>query len=336
MPVYSSRVEDDIPPGLRLDRYLAEYLKILSRSQIKARSLRALLNGRAVKLSRPLKGGEYLELSWEEAESLVLIPQDLPLELIYEDARVIVVNKAQGMVVHPGAGNRDGTLANALLYRGLMRGEAFSWSDPNKASDPTKNGGDPTKASDPTKAGGCPANAGGLRPGIVHRLDKDTSGLMIAAWDEEAHAFLADQFKARKVRKTYAALVQGRPKEIKGSINKNIVRSRGDRKLFTVSDREGRRSLTFYKLVKSYGKYSLLLLRPKTGRTHQIRVHLKYLGCPILGDPLYGRQDSRFPKALLMLHSRSLGLVLPGHEEPVLFKSPLPERFREIIGRLRG
>ena len=303
MPDFTCQVETSIPVGLRLDRYLAEYLKILSRSQIKARRLRALLDGRAVKLSRPLKGGENLELSWTEAENIFLVPQDLPLDLLYEDERVVVVNKAQGMVVHPGAGNREGTLANALLFRQLNRKGAL--------------------------------DGGGLRPGIVHRLDKDTSGVMIAAWDDEAHAFLSAQFKARKVRKTYAALVQGSPGETRGRIDRNIVRSRRNRKLFTVSDKDtGRRSLTFFKLVKSYGKYSLLLVRPRTGRTHQIRVHLKYLGNPILGDPLYGRPDPLFPRASLMLHSKSLGLVLPGNEKPVFFRTPLPLRFREIIRQL--
>ena len=165
----------------------------------------------------------------------------------------------------------------------------------------------------------------------MHRLDKDTSGLLIAAWDEEAHAFLSRQFKERKVRKTYAALVQGCPREAVGRIEKRIVRSRRDRKSFTVSDHEGRASLTYYKLVRSYGNYSLLLLRPKTGRTHQLRVHLKYLGNPILGDPIYGREDPRFKKASLMLHAKSLFLILPDHKSPTMFRTILPGRFREMI-----
>jgi 23S rRNA pseudouridine1911/1915/1917 synthase len=303
MPSFSCTVEDSIPLELRLDRYLAENLKILSRSQIKARRLQARLNGRPVKLSRILKGGERLELEWAEAEIYDLIPQKLPLDVIYEDQRVIVINKAQGMVVHPGAGNRQGTLANALLFRRLE------------------------------KAGINGAEAGDLRPGIVHRLDKDTSGLIIAAWDAEAHAFLAEQFKARKVRKTYAALVQGRPRETLGRIDKRIVRSRRDRKSFTVSDREGRASITYYKLVRCYGDYSLLLLRPKTGRTHQLRVHMKYLGNPILGDPVYGKAKAPVRSLskltpTLMLHAKSLRLVLPGCKDITSFKTALPDRFR--------
>ena len=302
MPSFSCVVDDSVAEGMRLDRYAAERLKILSRSQVKARNLKASVNGKPVKISRTLTGGELLELSWNEAESLSLIPQALPLEVIYEDKRVIVINKSQGMVVHPGAGNRQGTLANALLYRMLQKPDALP--------------------------------AAGLRPGIVHRLDKDTSGVIIAAWDEDAHSFLSDQFKARKVRKSYAAIVHGCPREKQGRIEKRIARSRRDRKLFTVSDEEGRPSLTYYKVIRSFGDYSLLLLRPKTGRTHQIRVHLKHLGHPVLGDPLYGREDSRFKKATLMLHAKNLSLVLPGHEDPTTFKTHLPLRFRNLLWKI--
>jgi len=310
MPSFSCTVEDSRPGGIRLDRYAAEYLKILSRSQIKAKNLKARLNGRLVKISRILKGGEYLELSWDEAETCFLVPEELPLEVIYEDERVIVINKSQGMVVHPGAGNRSGTLANALLYRklgkpGVQKPEPF--------------------ISDPVFAETC------IRPGIVHRLDKDTSGLIIAAWDWEAHSFLADQFRARTVRKSYAALVCGCPKNRAGCIDRPIARSRRDRKTFTVSGREGRRSITWYKLVRSYGNYSLLLVRPRTGRTHQIRVHLKYLGNPVLGDPIYGSNNPLFKKASLMLHAKRLSLVLPGQSGMTTFRTALPERFIRFI-----
>ena len=311
MPSFSCTVDAGIPPGLRLDRYAAEYLKVLSRSQIKARNLEARLNGKAVKVSRPLRGGEHLELSWTEAESSFLTPENLPLDVVYEDNRVIVVNKAQGMVVHPGAGNWQGTLANALLYRRIENGRLSE--------------------------DGVISNQ---RPGIVHRLDKDTSGLIIAAWDDEALAFLSEQFKARTVNKTYAALVLGCPREEKGRIDRRIIRSRRNRKVFTVSDSEGRASLTFYKVIRSWGDHSLLLIRPKTGRTHQIRIHLKSLGTPIMGDPLYGREESSFKKASLMLHAKNLSLVLPSchsrEARPITFKTALPERFQNIIRVLNG
>jgi len=303
MPSFSCIVEPDIPPGLRLDRYAAEYLGILSRSQIKARHVEARLNGKTVKISRILREGERLELTWAEAECPCLLPQNLPLDVVYEDKKVIVVNKAQGMVVHPGAGNPQGTLANALLYRRLERDKLLESGRPE-------------------------VKTTGMRPGIVHRLDKDTSGLIIAAWDDEALAFLSDQFRARKVRKSYAALVHGCPRETQGCIEKRIIRSRRDRKLFTVSEREGRTAITYFRLVRSYGDYSLLLLRPKTGRTHQLRVHLKYLGNPILGDPLYGLSTPRFRNASLMLHAKRLSIVLPGQVSPTTFRTSLPERFR--------
>jgi len=314
MPSFSCTVEAGI--AQRLDRYIADNLKILSRSQIKARKLSARLNGKDVKISRLLKGGENLELSWAEAEDPHLIPQKLPLDIIYEDERVIVVNKAQGMVVHPGAGNWQGTLANALLYRRLEK----------QVKGPVKE-----------IAKELPEEISylGMRPGIVHRLDKDTSGVIIAAWDDETHAFLSDQFRTRKVRKTYAALVQGCPKDTHGCINMRILRSPRNRKIFTVSETQGRQSITYYKVVRNYGSYSLLLLRPKTGRTHQIRVHLKQLGYPVLGDPLYGKPDTHFPNTTLMLHAKSLSLYLPGGNSRVSYRTALPPRFLHIIGRLQ-
>ena len=317
MPSFSCTVNQSVSPGLRLDRYVAEYLKILTRSQIKARKLKALVNGKAVKVSRNLTGGEHLEISWEEEESIHLVPENLPLNIVYENERVIVINKEQGMVVHPGAGNRRGTMANALFYRMLEKRGIESASRQIAEVLPVQS-------------------SQGLRPGIVHRLDKDTSGVIIAAWDNDALAFLASQFKARKVRKSYAALVQGCPRDTEGSIEKGIIRSRRNRKIFSVSDTIGRPSITYFKLIKAYEKYSLLLLRPRTGRTHQIRVHLKYLGTPILGDSLYGRDDPRFGKASLMLHAKSLSLVLPpdngnDFECQRTFRTPLPARFRNII-----
>jgi 23S rRNA pseudouridine1911/1915/1917 synthase len=305
---YSGRVEG--PGGIRLDRYVAEYLRLLSRSQIKAKKLSARVNGKDVKISRPVKTGDRLELSWVAGEPADLVAENLPLDVIYEDSRVVVINKAQGMVVHPGAGNHTGTLANALLFRRWERGLAGE----------------------------------GFRPGIVHRLDKDTSGVIIAAYDDEALAFLSDQFKARRTKKIYAALVTGVPREPEGLIETFIARDSRDRKKFAVSPGKGKAACTRYRVIRAWNGYSLLLLRPKTGRTHQLRVHLRYLGCPILGDPLYGKTDSCFPKATLMLHAKSLSLVIPsagssigtaGTGEYATFKTPLPERFRETLRVLR-
>jgi len=303
MPSFNITVNDIDPAGLRLDRYIAENLRLLSRSQIKARELEARVNNKAVKISRIIKNGDKIELSWDEARPVNLIPENIPLDIIFENSRAVVINKPQGMVVHPGAGNWQGTLANALYHRRLELRI-------------TENG----------------AQAQGLRPGIVHRLDKDTSGVIIAAWDDEALAFLAEQFKARKAKKTYIAIVSGIPREKKGRIEAFIARDPKERKRFTVSAQGlGRASLTLYSVIKTWQSHSLLLLRPKTGRTHQIRVHLRHLGHPVAGDAIYGFTDPVFQNAGLMLHSRSLSITLPGENEQRVFKAPLPERFTKMI-----
>jgi 23S rRNA pseudouridine1911/1915/1917 synthase len=302
-------VEGDIPPDLRLDRYAADCAGLLSRSQLKSRIIRARINGKDVKLSRMVKEGDRIELEWTDLPSPDLVPENLALEILYEDERVVVVNKAQGMVVHPGAGNFRGTLANALLYRRLSRNAGRAGPE-NGVSVPP-----------------------GCRTGIVHRLDKDTSGVIIAAYDEEALRFLADQFKAGKTKKRYAALVRGTPPEERGRVETELIRDPRNRKCFMVSAGRGRTALTYYRVIRSWGSHSLLLLRPKTGRTHQLRVHLRYLGHPILGDPLYGLKDGLFPGATLMLHAKSLALVLPGGEFRI-FRSPLPSRFRCVLKAL--
>jgi len=306
MPSFNSIINDIGHGGLRLDRYIADNLCLLSRSQIKARELEARVNGKAVKISRIVKNGDKIELSWNEAEPANLIPENIPLDIIFENDRVAVINKPQGMVVHPGAGNWQGTLANALYHRRLELCHLT---------------GDGTYSQGPGL---------GLRPGIVHRLDKDTSGVIIAAWDDEALAFLAEQFKSRTAKKTYIAIVNGIPKEKKGRIETFISRDTKERKRFTVSP-QGRASLTLYSVIKTWQSHSLLLLRPKTGRTHQIRVHLRHLGHPVMGDTVYGFTDPAAPNASLMLHSRSLAITLPGESEQRVFKAPLPERFTTMI-----
>jgi 23S rRNA pseudouridine1911/1915/1917 synthase len=297
MPDLLHTVEENNLGSLRLDRYVSENLRLLSRSQIKARGLSAKINGKPVKLSRIVKQGDVIEMRWDEEAPVYFVPEDIPLDIVYEDERCVVINKAQGMVVHPGHGNKQGTLANALYFRRLK-----------------KNKGHPE----------------GIRTGIVHRLDKDTSGLIIAAYDDDAHAFLAGQFKDRKVIKKYAAIIHGTPKETQGRIETFIARDPKDRKRFTVSN-TGKNAVTFYKVIKSLQNYSLVTLRPRTGRTHQLRVHLKQLGHPILGDPIYGYKDKIFPGASLMLHSKTLAIVLPGETERRVFTSVLPDRFFDII-----
>jgi 23S rRNA pseudouridine1911/1915/1917 synthase len=294
-----------LAPGeqMRLDCYIAETLSLMRRSQIKRRSLSANVNGKTVKISRLIKNGDVLNLSWNDPAPLDLIPEDMPLDIVYEDDHVIVINKAQGLVVHPGAGNRSGTLVNALLAHRIKK---------------NKSGIDSF----------C-----GERPFIVHRLDKDTSGLIIAAWDSETLSFLSDQFKDRVVRKTYIAIVKGTPKESRGIITTHIIRDPKDRKRFTTAPEgeKGKLAITRYRVVSNFNGLSIVLLRPKTGRTHQLRVHMKHLGVPILGDPIYAGADKRFPSAPLMLHAKKLAITLPSATEPSVFTSPLPPRFINFI-----
>jgi 23S rRNA pseudouridine1911/1915/1917 synthase len=303
-----------IGPGgaARADAYIAEFSGALSRSQIKARGAVIRVNGAEAKVSRPLKEGDKLEVLWADEAPDSIEAEDIPLSIIYEDARVVVVDKAQGMVTHPGAGNRRGTLANAVLHLAQR----------DRVASPA------------------------ARAGIVHRLDKDTSGVLIAAKDLEAQVFLAEQFKERQVRKEYLAIVRGRPVPAKGRIADRLGRDKRDRKRFAEVAEGGRTAVTDYCVLATWSSagggsvrgesYSFVSLRPKTGRTHQLRVHMAGLGTPILGDPIYGRKDGRFPVATLMLHAYRLRITLPGATEASLFRAPLPVRFKETLLALAG
>ncbi|GMO47007.1 MAG: RluA family pseudouridine synthase [Treponemataceae bacterium] len=298
----------------RLDKYVASG-GILTRSKLKSCVKKILLNGQNAKLSSKVKNGDIIEIIWEEAP-LVFEPQNIPLDILYEDSDVTVINKAQGMVTHPGAGNYSGTLVNALLYH-WGRGAAED-----------------------------------TRPGIVHRLDKDTSGALIAAKTGASALWLTDQFASRRVKKEYIAIVTGRPPAEKGKIKTFIARDTRNRKKFSVveiADDEppvtaktcarGKLAVTLYRCIARYGPFSLLRIRIKTGRTHQIRVHLKHIGCPVLGDSLYGSKSKVFPGATLMLHARKLSLRLPNAadnaESFTTFAAPVPVRFRAVIQELR-
>jgi 23S rRNA pseudouridine1911/1915/1917 synthase len=310
-----------VGPGgaARADAYIAEVSGMLSRSQIKARGAAIRVNGAEAKGSRPLKEGDNIEVLWIDEASDSIEAEDIPLSTLYEDERVVVIDKAQGMVTHPGAGNRRGTLANAVLFLAQR----------DRAARP---------ADGPASA---PARAPAARAGIVHRLDKDTSGVIVAAKDLEAQVFLAEQFKERHTRKEYLAIVRGRPVPASGRIADRLGRDRRDRKRFASVSEGGKAAVTDYRVLASWGSgaggsakgelYALLSLRPKTGRTHQLRVHMAALGTPILGDPIYGRKDGRFPDATLMLHAYRLRITLPGAQRPSVFRAPLPPRFKRIM-----
>lgn len=270
-----------VPPEARdrrLDRWLAEDLKLLSRSQLQARGLEAKLGQKALKLGTKLRGGEELLLTWAEPENPEWGAEPVDLDILHEDETCWVVNKARGQVVHPAHGHWHGTVVQGLLYRHQALAEAFAQTP--------------------------------LRPGVVHRLDKDTTGVLIAAKTPEAYEALARQFRDRSTRKIYWALVKGQPPQKQGVLDAPLARDPRNRQKWAVVP-GGKPSRTRYKVVVSAGGLSLLKLRPLTGRTHQLRVHLAYLGCPILGDPLYAKADPKRP-APLMLHARSLRIRLPG------------------------
>jgi len=258
-----------------------------------------------VKLSRKLHPGELVEATLPSLEPSRVDPEKIELPIIYEDSNVIVVNKPQGLVVHPGAGNPGGTLANALVYHSLELRESFE--------------GGPEE-----------------RPGIVHRLDKETSGVIIAAKHPDALAALSREFKRRTTEKRYVAILRGSLPRSEGIVEGFIRRDPHNRKRFVWSPVEGKEAQTRYRVLRHLPRgYTLVIFEPKSGRTHQLRVHAAHLQSPILGDPVYSRRDQRFPGVTMMLHAFSLKITLPGEEKPRLFRAPLPGRFLEIVQALR-
>lgn len=300
---YLKHYIDELVKPMRADIYVAERLRLLPRSQLKQRLIALKLNGEEVKLSKKVKRTDLLELYWRDPPPMVLKPEAMDLEIIYEDEDVVVINKPSGLVVHPGAGQVAHTLVNGLLWHvaGL-------------------------KTNFPQD---------GLRPGIVHRLDKDTSGVIIAAKHPSAQEFLCRQFRLHKVHKLYLALVQGVLPKAEDRIETLLVRDRRHRQRFRalpVSKElpvvRGRLALTEYCILRQTKDVSLVALKPLTGRTHQLRVHLKYLGCPILGDRLYGHASGNTP---LFLHAFRLALRLPKDKRRHVFRAPLPAHFKKMI-----
>lgn len=301
----------------RLDVYASSFERI-SRSRLKNGVSSITVNDKPVKLSYKLSGGEKVEILWDDPLPEDIKPENIPLEIIYENKDVLVVNKKQGMVVHPASGNWSGTLVNALLYRwGMSAVGADELSARNDGSAQEKG----------------MALSASCRPGIVHRLDKDTSGLIICGKTREAVEELQKQFQSRHVYKEYIAIVKGKPPFISGDIRTQIVRDPSDRKRFIAKTgtEQGKSAWTKYQCVATYGPYSLMRLCLKTGRTHQIRVHMKYINCPILGDPIYSRKDDLFDTATLMLHSRKMAIRLPGETGFSTFESPVPRRFLKVM-----
>jgi 23S rRNA pseudouridine1911/1915/1917 synthase len=294
---------------IRLDLY-ASSLQGISRSRLKTGIQSITVNGKQSKLSVKLKGGESVCLSWEDPIPQNIEPQNIILDIIYEDENVTIVNKKQGMVVHPAAGNWDNTLVNALLYH---------WGRTAIKNTPTFTG--------------LIDVANIQRPGIVHRLDKDTSGCLVTARNREEEVWLQSRFKLRKVRKEYICIVCGHPPAKSGFIKTQILRDARNRKKFTTGTdpEKGKFAYSLYYCIAMYGPYSLMRVRLKTGRTHQIRVHMQHIGCPILGDPIYGKKDALFETASLMLHSRTLEIQLTPESTQKTFTAPVPVRFKKVL-----
>lgn len=287
--------------NMRLDHFLANQSTGLTRSRLHALITEGfiLLNGHSAKPSQKVRQGDRVSLTVPPPRELDLTPQSIPLTVVYQDNTLIVIDKPAGLSVHPGPGHSDGTLVNALLAR-------------------------------------CPdinGIGGAIRPGIVHRLDKDTSGLMVVAKTEEAHQGLATQFKGHAVNKGYLAMVLGIVEPANGQVEAPITRDPRHRKRMAVVV-GGREALTCYRVVEQLAGYSLLEVYPETGRTHQIRVHLAYLGHPLLGDRVYGKRSQLLDRHFL--HAHRLGFRHPTSGEPLEFRSGLPDDLRCVVESLRS
>lgn len=288
--------------GERIDKALSQMEESWSRSQISnwLDEERILVNGAAVKAKYKVKQGDVIEVTVPEVEDLEIVPEDLNLEIVYEDADVLVVNKPRGMVVHPAPGHTSGTLVNGLMHH----------------------------CKDLSGINGV------ARPGIVHRIDKDTSGLLMVAKNDVAHESLVNQLVEKSVTRKYTALVHGHIAHEKGTIDAPIGRDQKDRQKQAVVDK-GKHAVTHFQVIERFGEFTLVECRLETGRTHQIRVHMNYIGFPLAGDPKYGpRKTIDFGGQVL--HAGVLGFVHPVTKEYLEFESPLPEDFKQLLEELRG
>ena len=291
--------------GARLDAALSLVLSDTSRSYLQKliKEGRVSIDGTVCTVKkRPVKEGETIEVLIPPAAPLAVTAEEIPLEIVYEDDDLLVVNKPRGMVVHPAPGNPSGTLVNALL-----------WHCGNSLS----------------------SINGVIRPGIVHRIDKDTSGLLMVAKNDKAHAALSEQLAAHTITRRYQAIVLNNFKEDEGTVDAPIGRDSGMRLRQAVTDKHARHAVTHYKVLERFGRYTLIEARLETGRTHQIRVHMAYIMHPLLGDELYGRGKNPFGIQGQVLHAGVLGFVHPSTGEYMEFEAPLPAYFEKVLARLR-
>ena len=292
-------IVQDGEENVRIDSFVSNKISDLSRTMIVKliESDNIKVNGKSQKPSYKIQAGDKISIEIPEIKEVDLKAQDIPINIIYEDDDIIVINKEKGMVVHPAEGNWDGTLVNAIMAH----------------------------CKDSLSGIG-----GELRPGIVHRLDKDTSGILIIAKNDKAHINLSEQIKNREVKKKYIALVRGIVPENEATINMPIGRSTKDRKKMEVT-KNGKEAITHFKILKRYGKYTLLEVKIDTGRTHQIRVHLAEIGYPVVGDMVYSNGKNEFGVVGQMLHAQSLDFKHPTTGKKMHLEAELPEYFKKII-----
>ena len=294
---------EDKYSGLRADKALSVIFHDLSRSFIQNlfENNKVLINGKASKGKVKLISGDNIKIDIPEPEELKVEGENIPLDIIYEDKDVVIVNKPKDMVVHPAPGNYTGTLVNALLYH----------------------------CTDLSGINGV------IRPGIVHRIDKDTSGILVIAKNDLAHNDLAAQFKEHSIKREYYALVEGRIKKDEGTIDAPIGRHPNNRLKFAVND-GGKRAVTHYKVLEVFNSCTLVKCTLETGRTHQIRVHMAFIGHPLVGDTVYGLKKQKLTNSGQVLHAKTLGFVHPSTKEYVEFNSELPKEYKEILKKLGG
>lgn len=291
--------------GMRLDRYLAEEYEELSRSRIQKLVKDGLIkvNTKPVKASYRLLLGDRVEITVPEAKEPDIVPEDIPLDILYEDQDVIVVNKPKQMVVHPAPGHYSGTLVNALMYYCKDQLSGIN---------------------------------GDLRPGIVHRIDMDTTGSLVVCKNDLAHQALSEQLKEHSMHREYEAIVHGNIKEDEGVINAPIGRHPTDRKKMSVHAKNSRNAVTHYQVLERFGDFTYIRCRLETGRTHQIRVHMSSIGHPLLGDQVYGPKKCPFPKLQgQTLHAKILGFIHPRTKKYLETEAPLPEYFQALLVQLR-
>lgn len=301
---YEFYVKEEKDTGIRLDRYLAEQLPELSRSalQKQIKEGRVTLNGKTVKSGYKTVSGDRIHLQLEPVRELDVEPENIPLDILYEDNDIIVINKPKQMVVHPAPGHSTGTVVNALLYH-------------------------------------CKDSLSGingiLRPGIVHRIDQDTTGAIVICKNDQAHRFIAEQLKVHSITRTYHAIVHNNLKEQEGTVSGTIGRHPLDRKKMAINVKNGKEAVTHYKVLDELNRqYNYIACQLETGRTHQIRVHMASIGHPILGDAVYGPAKCPFQLTGQTLHAKTLGFIHPTTRKYIEFDAPLPEYFIKLLNTL--